>query len=64
MVVDSMHNLFLGLIKQHFSHILGIHTNIQEEEDVAINITFADMWKSYIILVQKSIHSIMCFLSQ
>ncbi|KAF8505256.1 hypothetical protein BU17DRAFT_9468, partial [Hysterangium stoloniferum] len=23
-VVDSMHNLFLGLIKEHFSGILGI----------------------------------------
>ena len=37
-VVDLMHNLFLGLIKQHFSHILGIRTNIQEEQDIAINI--------------------------
>ncbi|KAG5220444.1 Immunoglobulin G-binding protein [Salix suchowensis] len=33
-VVDSMHNLFLGLIKEHFTNILGYNPKAKETEDL------------------------------
>jgi hypothetical protein len=43
-VVDAMHNLFLGLIKEHFSSILGIGSlrlRIQEDHVLSIKILVA-----------------------
>ena len=34
LVVDSMHNLFLGLLKEHFNNILGIGLREQQEKPV------------------------------
>ena len=31
-VIDAMHNLFLGLINKHFQNILGIHLNNNKED--------------------------------
>ena len=39
-VVDPMHNLFLGLIKEHFTGILGINLSKQTQEKPAIIVTF------------------------
>ena len=33
-VVDSMHNLFLGLLKEHFNGILGIGLPLEREQPV------------------------------
>lgn len=40
-VVDSMHNLFLGLIKEHFKGILGIALPTQKEK--AIEVSFGPL---------------------
>ncbi|PBK84325.1 hypothetical protein ARMGADRAFT_943703, partial [Armillaria gallica] len=51
MVVDVMHNLFLGLIKEHFEGILGIHLDPKEslkkekESSVVIIINVSSLWK-------------------
>ncbi|TFK31381.1 hypothetical protein BDQ12DRAFT_618992, partial [Crucibulum laeve] len=37
-VVDAMHNLFLGRIKKHFDNILGIHIRKNKEEKIRSNI--------------------------
>ena len=40
-IIDAMHNLFLGLINKHFQNILGIHlNNDQEESGPVINFHF------------------------
>jgi hypothetical protein len=46
-VVDVMHNLFLGLINKHFQDILGIRLEKDPEEDApapAIDLAFSDQW--------------------
>ena len=41
-VVDAMHNLFLGLIKEHFTGILGIGSpRIQEDPVLSVNFSVA-----------------------
>ncbi|KAF8805356.1 hypothetical protein BYT27DRAFT_7224974 [Phlegmacium glaucopus] len=43
-VIDPMHNLFLGLINKHFQNILGIRLDKDTEQSVpAINIHFTDL---------------------
>jgi hypothetical protein len=39
-MVDAMHNLFLGLIKEHFTSILGIGSS-RVPEDPVISVTFS-----------------------
>ena len=42
-VIDAMHNLFLGLINQHFQNILGIRLDKDKEPSrLAINVYFTD----------------------
>ena len=42
-IIDAMHNLFLGLINKHFQNILGIClNNNQEESSPVINVHFTD----------------------
>ena len=44
-IIDAMHNLFLGLINQHFQNILGIQLNKDKEQSgSAINVYFIDPW--------------------
>ena len=42
-VVDPMHNLFLGLIKEHFTGILGISLSRQTQEKPAIIVSFSTL---------------------
>lgn len=44
-VVDAMHNLFLGLIREHYDAILGIRVPKAEEEPVVFNVNISDSWK-------------------
>ena len=41
-VIDAMHNLFLGLIKEHFQNILGIGLDKDKEIRSALNVQFTD----------------------
>jgi len=45
-VVDAMHNLFLGLINEHFQNILGIRLDKDKEQNSpVINVTFTNaLW--------------------
>ena len=47
-VIDAMHNLFLGLINQHFQNILGYRLNKDKEQsDSTIKVNFMDsQWDS------------------
>jgi hypothetical protein len=46
-VVDAMHNLFLGLIKEHITGILGIKVNRKAPLEAAVvKIELSDRWKS------------------
>jgi hypothetical protein len=42
-VIDAMHNLFLGLINEHFQNTLGIRLDKDKEpSDSTINVDFTD----------------------
>jgi hypothetical protein len=47
-VIDAMHNLFLGLINEHFQNILGIRLDKDKEPSVSsIDVDFTDLrWES------------------
>jgi hypothetical protein len=53
-VVDAMHNLFLGLIKEHFDGILGIRLS-KAEEVPALEVEFSTLWKEFTPQEQKSV---------
>jgi Transposase family tnp2 len=53
-VVDAMHNLFLGLIKEHFQGILGIGA-WKDKDEMALSIKFSDEWTKFSMTEQKSI---------
>jgi hypothetical protein len=53
-VVDAMHNLFLGLIKEYFDGILGIRL-LKAEEVPVITIKFSMSLEEFLPLEQKSI---------
>jgi hypothetical protein len=53
-VVDAMHNLFLGLIKEHFDGILGIRLS-KAEEAPALEVEFSALWKEFTPQEQKSV---------
>ena len=44
-VIDAMHNLFLGLINKHFQDILGIRLEKDLEQDAPVfDLAFSDRW--------------------
>jgi hypothetical protein len=53
-VVDAMHNLFLGLVKEHFDGILGVRLN-KDEPEVVLNIKLSDAWMFFSHKEQKSV---------
>jgi hypothetical protein len=63
-VVDAMHNLFLGLIKEHFLGILSIKCNPRPVQAVTVlDITLSDHWKSFTVNEQKSVNKLLTWLS-
>jgi hypothetical protein len=45
-VVDAMHNLFLGLIHEHFTGILGLHLPTDKDKDPPVlQLRISDTWK-------------------
>jgi hypothetical protein len=53
-VVDAMHNLFLGLIKEHFDGILGIRCDKEAEQPVFV-VNLSDDWKAFTPTEQASV---------
>jgi hypothetical protein len=53
-VVDAMHNLFLGLIKEHFDGVLGIRLT-KAVEAPAVEINFSSSWRKFTPNEQKSV---------
>jgi hypothetical protein len=53
-VVDAMHNLFLGLVKEHFNGILGVCLN-KDEPEVVLDIKLSDSWTFFSHKEQKSV---------
>jgi hypothetical protein len=62
-VVDSMHSLFLGLIREHCQSILGIRVDNKDDDDVALVIKFSTAPENATTAVKKSIRSIERLLS-
>lgn len=56
-VVDSMHNLFLGLIKEHFTGILGIG-NVTYREPAVLQIAFASLPADFGVPNTKSVQKL------
>ena len=56
-VVDSMHNLFLGLIKEHFSGILGIEL-ARETEERALTVRLSDAPGDFNLPERKSVEKL------
>lgn len=55
-VVDAMHNLFLGLIQEHFQGILGIR--LDKDPDVeapVLELVISNNWSTFPASVQKSV---------
>jgi hypothetical protein len=52
-----MHNLFLGLIKEHFEGILGISLP-KEEKEVVVQIVLSNEWKDFTPNEQKSVRKL------
>ena len=61
-VVDAMHNLFLGLIKTHFEEILGIKPGQQEEPEIALHLPALDPATNLTPNEQKSVRKIWNYL--
>lgn len=57
-VMDAMHNLFLGLINFHFCDLLGYHPPSSKKDKIAISITFLEGWKEFTKPEQGSIEKI------
>lgn len=60
-VVDAMHNLFLGLIKEHFDGILGVRLPKTQEAPV-VEVNFSVLWKEFTPKEQKSVCKLMKYL--
>ena len=55
-VIDAMHNLFLGLINKHFQNILGICLNNNKEESgPIIDVCFTDPKWDILTKAEKNI---------
>jgi hypothetical protein len=62
-VLDAMHNLFLGLINFHFCDLLGYHPSSSKKEDIIVlPITFSDDWKEFKETEQGSVEKILRYL--
>ena len=59
-VINAMHNLFLGLIKEHFINILGIQVEkeVVNDNPVVVVISLSDHWKSFTENEQKSVKKV------
>lgn len=53
-VVDAMHNLFLGLIKEHFDGIIGIRLEKDSADQKVLEVRFSDAWHTFSDNEQKS----------
>lgn len=53
-VIDAMHNLFLGLVKEHFDGVLGLRLNKDEPERV-LEIKLSDTWMDFSEKERKSV---------
>ncbi|PPQ81527.1 hypothetical protein CVT26_011045 [Gymnopilus dilepis] len=62
-VIDSMHNLFLGLVKEHFTAILGIGKKAPAEKPV-LAVTFKLIPGSYSDKAAKGIETIRTWLEE
>jgi len=65
-VVDAMHNLFLGLIKEHFIGIIGIALDKRDKQGSAkpaLHLNFSDEWRAFTANEQKSVGKILKWLS-
>lgn len=56
-VIDAMHNLFLGLLKEHFDGILGIRL-AKEEKETVIKLVLPQEWENFGKREQQSIAKI------
>ena len=64
-VVDVMHNLFLGLINKHFQDILGIRLEKDlDQEAPAIDLAFSDRWTQLDNEDRKHVSRLIKYLSQ
>jgi hypothetical protein len=54
-VVDAMHNLFLGLIKEHLEGVLGIQDEKEQEQQVLV-VNLSDGWKEFSWKEQQSVN--------
>jgi hypothetical protein len=54
-VVDAMHNLFLGLIKEHLEGVLGIRDE-KEQEQQALVVNLSNGWKEFSRKEQQSVN--------
>ena len=62
-VLDAMHNLFLGLINFHFCDLLGYRPSSSKKEDIIVlPITFSDDWKEFKETEQGSVEKILRYL--
>jgi hypothetical protein len=64
-VIDAMHNLFLGLINKHFQDILGIRLEKDlDEVTPAIDLAFSDRWTRLDNEDRKHVSRLMKYLAQ
>lgn len=67
-VIDGMHNLFLGLIKLHFEGILGLRerkskkkkkgNQIEEQPERGITVCLSEKWKNFSVKEQVSVEKL------
>jgi hypothetical protein len=50
-----MHNLFLGLIKEHLEGVLGIQDEKEQEQQVLV-VNLSDGWKEFSWKEQQSVN--------
>jgi len=62
-VVDAMHNLFLGLIKEHLTGILGISLPSRKQEGPVISINFSEPPSNFTTKEKQSLRKIHRWLS-
>jgi hypothetical protein len=64
-VIDAMHNLFLGLINRHFQDILGIRLEKDPDQNApAIDLVFSDRWSQLDTEDKKHISRLMKYLTR
>jgi Transposase family tnp2 len=65
-VIDAMHNLFLGLINKHFQDILGIRLekDLDQDAPAVIDLAFSDQWTRLDNEDRKHVSRLIKYLSQ